>query len=244
VVGWDSADRTAWLIDAALLQHVQISALPEPDRCNVESLQAWLSRPDCGNFCIGGQGSKAWGDLHERPKDPDPFPTLIKRLLLSIFWASNPPPKKLDLVATQPYRNIDSFTRWIEDEWIPFYHGCRQGRKEGKEDVEKECSQDAVSFQTKEIPSDARMHTANNFEKDKENFRKYSEKTMLRFTSSVATVVACILPTLAISILTTAHGTLQILLYIGGFTALFAIGLMLLTNAETTRVEIFTATAA
>jgi hypothetical protein len=34
------------------------------------------------------------------------------------------------------------------------------------------------------------------------------------------------------------------LLYIGGFTALFAIGLMFLTNAETTRVEVFTATAA
>jgi hypothetical protein len=196
-----------------------------------------------GIIALEGGGVTLGEDLYERPKEPEPFPTRIKRLLRSIFWARNPSPKKLDLVATHPYRNIDGFTRWIEDEWIPFYHGCRQGQKEVK-DVEKDCSKDAVSFQTQEIPSNARNCTANNFEKDKENFRKYSEKTMLRFTSSVATVVACILPTLAISILTTAHGTLQILLYIGGFTALFAIGLMFLTNAETTRVEIFTATAA
>jgi hypothetical protein len=67
---------------------------------------------------------------------------------------------------------------------------------------------------------------------------------MLRFTSYVATVVACILPTLAIGVLATAHGTTHILLYIGGFTALFAIGLIVLTNPDTTRVEIFTATAA
>jgi len=67
---------------------------------------------------------------------------------------------------------------------------------------------------------------------------------MVRFTSRVATVFACILPTLAIGILTTAHTTLQILLYIGGFTALFSIGLMFLTPSDTTRVEIFTATAA
>jgi hypothetical protein len=200
-------------------------------------------RRDCGNLCIGGQGSEAWGDLYAPENELEPFPTRIKRLLRSIFWARNPPPKKRDLVATHPHRNIDGFTRWIEDEWIPFYHGCRQGPKEVK-DVEKDCSKDPVSFQIQEIPSDTRKYTANSFEKDKKNFAKYSEKTMLRFTSSVATVVACILPTLAISILTTAHGTLQILLYIGGFTALFAIGLMFLTNADTTRVEIFTATAA
>ena len=66
---------------------------------------------------------------------------------------------------------------------------------------------------------------------------------MLRFTSGVATVVACLLPTLAISILTTACGMTETLLYIGGFTALFSIGLMILTT-DTSRVQIFTATAA
>jgi hypothetical protein len=67
---------------------------------------------------------------------------------------------------------------------------------------------------------------------------------MLRFTSGVAMVIACILPTVAIGILTTAQTTMQKLLYIGGFTALFAIGVMGLTDAGTSRVNIFTATAA
>lgn len=148
VIRWDSTNRTALLVDTALLQHVQVSALPEPDNCNVESLRAWISRPDCGNFCIAGRGSEAWGDLYERPDDPDPFSKRIKRLLLSIFWVHDSPPKKPDLVATHPHRNIDGFTRWIEDEWIPFYHGCRTSMNE-KGDVEKDCSQDAVSFHTK-----------------------------------------------------------------------------------------------
>jgi hypothetical protein len=73
---------------------------------------------------------------------------------------------------------------------------------------------------------------------------RYTEKTILRFTSAIATVVACLLPTLSIGVLTTAEGTLQKLGYIGGFTALFSIGLMFLTDAGTSRVQIFTATAA
>jgi len=65
----------------------------------------------------------------------------------------------------------------------------------------------------------------------------------VRFTSGVVTIVASMLPTMAIAILTTADTLRDKLLYIGGFTALFAIGLMILTS-ETSRVQIFTATAA
>jgi hypothetical protein len=49
---------------------------------------------------------------------------------------------------------------------------------------------------------------------------------------------------MAIAVLTTAKGNKERLLYIGGFTALFAFGLMILTDASTSRVQIFTATAA
>jgi hypothetical protein len=66
---------------------------------------------------------------------------------------------------------------------------------------------------------------------------------MTRFTTYIATVVACVLPTLAIGILAAAESYRDKLLYIGGFTALFSIGLMFLTT-EASRVEIFTATAA
>jgi len=66
---------------------------------------------------------------------------------------------------------------------------------------------------------------------------------MLRFTSAVATVAACLLPTLAIGVLTTARNMTETLLYIGGFTVLFSIGLMVLTT-DASRMQIFTATAA
>ncbi len=66
---------------------------------------------------------------------------------------------------------------------------------------------------------------------EKDSLDKY-----LYFTSFVATVVACLLPTLAIGVLTTAETTAQKLGYIGGFTAMFAIGLLWFTDASTSRV--------
>jgi len=74
-------------------------------------------------------------------------------------------------------------------------------------------------------------------------FETHPERNMQRFTSAVATVAACLLPTLAIGVLTTARGMTETLLYIGGFTVMFAIGLMILAK-DTSTVQIFTATAA
>jgi len=66
---------------------------------------------------------------------------------------------------------------------------------------------------------------------------------MLRISSTITTVVACLLPTVAISVLAELHTMGQTLGAIAGFTALFALGLSWLTGG-TSRVEIFTATAA
>jgi hypothetical protein len=57
-------------------------------------------------------------------------------------------------------------------------------------------------------------------------------------------IIACVLPTVAIGVLTTAQTTVERLRYIGGFTALFAIGVMWFSDAKTPRVNIFAATAA
>lgn len=236
-----SKDRKQWKVvvkirkllkqyNAALLQHEKMSALPEPDSCNIEELRKWIKRPEYGNYCIGGHGSDAWGDLYSKEKLPDPLMQRIWLLLRSIFWPPKAPPNTLDLVSTRPLRNIDGLTRWVQQKWIPFYHECRTS------------------------PSQTNTSDPSAIEENRQGRGKdgnplfdlecYSGRTMLRFTSYVATVVACILPTLAIGVLATAHGTTHILLYIGGFTALFAIGLIVLTNPDTTRVEIFTATAA
>ncbi|KAH7110731.1 hypothetical protein EDB81DRAFT_954024 [Dactylonectria macrodidyma] len=202
--------------NASLLQHAQISALPEPDSDNVECLRQWLGKADGGNYKIMGKGSEAWGDQTRR-KEEIPLSKRILPLIYSIFQPQEPTRTDLDLVTTQPRQKVDGLTRWVANEWIPFYHDWRYGGKKGKGDQ-------GDVYQSK--------------------LETYSGVKMLRFTSAVATVVACLLPTLAIGVLTTAKGTLQKLGYIAGFTAMFSIGLMWLTDAGTSRVQIFTATAA
>lgn len=73
--------------------------------------------------------------------------------------------------------------------------------------------------------------------------KKNYQKRILNFTSFLATVVACVLPTVAIGILSTAKTKRDKLLYIGGFTTLFAIGLLLFTEPGTSRISVFMATA-
>jgi len=72
----------------------------------------------------------------------------------------------------------------------------------------------------------------------------YTMSRMLQFTSLVATLIACLLPIVAITVLSKMHTQPKILGFMALFTALFAMGLMWLTNPGTSRTEIFTATAA
>ena len=77
---------------------------------------------------------------------------------------------------------------------------------------------------------------------EKETLTKYSERTIMRVTSSISTVMACLLPTVAITVLSQVHGLRNLLLCLAGFAIVFASGLIFLGTA--TRVEIFAATAA
>jgi hypothetical protein len=72
----------------------------------------------------------------------------------------------------------------------------------------------------------------------------YSMNAMIRFTNFVATVVACLFPIIAIVVLSKLHTQAQILGFIALFTAIFAIGIMILCDSGTSRTEVFTATAA
>jgi len=65
-----------------------------------------------------------------------------------------------------------------------------------------------------------------------------------KLTSALAMVIACVLPTVAIGVLTTAQTMVERLRYLGSFTTLFAIGVMWFSDANTPRVNIFAATAA
>jgi len=69
-------------------------------------------------------------------------------------------------------------------------------------------------------------------------------KVIYKVTSLIATVVACLLPTAAISVLTTswAETNQQKLLWIGSFTIIFAMGLVAFTN-QIPKVHVFMAAA-
>jgi hypothetical protein len=75
------------------------------------------------------------------------------------------------------------------------------------------------------------------------SFIEYSSSWIVRVTSIMTTVVACLLPTVAITVLAKVHSMGLILGLIALFTAIFSIGLVLLSSSSS-RVEIFTATAA
>jgi hypothetical protein len=105
----------------------------------------------------------------------------------------------------------------------------------------------------REIFKPAKLHqdAANNVNQDSEEettieptLNTYTMSRMLQFTSLIATLIACLLPIVAITVLSKMHTQPRILGFIALFTALFAMGLMWLTNPGTARTEIFTATAA
>ncbi|KAI0410202.1 hypothetical protein F5X98DRAFT_387608 [Xylaria grammica] len=199
----------------ALLQHAEISMLPLPDNSNVEILRVWIKRGGCGRDRIGGEGATAWGDTTDPESVPIPPWRRILPILGRLLWPRTDHPKNPDLVRIQPLPKLDRFTRWMEQEFVPLWHDL--------------CHPEKINS-----PANPRYNVVTT----------YSELKMLRFTSFVATVIACVLPTVAIGILTTAKTTLQKLYYIGGFTALFAIGLLWLAESGTTRVQVFMATAA
>ncbi|KAE9378488.1 hypothetical protein N431DRAFT_501113 [Stipitochalara longipes BDJ] len=93
-------------------------------------------------------------------------------------------------------------------------------------------------------PGEEIEDTPDNADKVLSKLDAYSIGRIQTFTSFVTTIIACLLPTAAIAILATIHSTAEVLGFIGLFTALFAAGLMFLTDKATSRTEIFTATAA
>ncbi|KAK0750816.1 hypothetical protein B0T18DRAFT_57313 [Schizothecium vesticola] len=207
----------------ALIELSQVSALPEPSTVNVQTLFQWLTDASRGggNSKVNGSGSKAWGNQGHVPPPPG-LPERTRALIRSVFlfWKDQSARTNCKLVVPCKAEDRDGFTGWVADYWTPFWVAYTKHRR--GEDGSNRVSTGGPAEDT---------------------FETYPEKNMQRFTSAVATVVACLLPTLAISVLTTARGMTETLLYIGGFTVMFAIGLMILAK-DTSTVQTFTATAA
>jgi len=203
----------------------------------MKSFKTWLQDRDAGNFCIGGRDEeKTWGDIYDNVDKPVPLRRQFVKVLWNLIWPQPAPSNDLDLIATRQPQKVDGFTRWVACDFIPFYANVKDRLKNGKPKPVLD-EEEMVDPLAPETPA-----KSNDFQK--ETLETYSEKSMLKFTSAVSTVVACLLPTVAIIVLSQIQGMTNLLLCLAGFAVLFAAGLIFLTSGTTTRVEIFTATAA
>jgi hypothetical protein len=205
------------------------------------NLRRWMRHPEGGNHRIRGAGDElAWGDYNNSSEDK--ASSLKKQLwnvLKRLIWLKPPAEDDLDLVVTRPQKQVDGLTKWAVWYLIPFYESVGEKLRQRRE------AKKALEAQ-QDLEKHARTQALNLGDKVKkgETVETWSETTVVRMTSGVATVVACLLPVVAITVLSQLHGTRDLLVCIAGFAIIFAVGLIFLTQGTSTRVEIFTATAA
>jgi len=229
-------------------------------------LRVCLRSLNGGQIHIQGPGAKCWGIL-TRKEQKLSFGKQSLHLLRSLVWKKKPEKDGLDLIVPRSGHEVDGLTTWVASEFVPFWQSVRDTYHKLRNRVPIEGS---VGGAANENSSSRRSNSkricgilpwTEPRDQQKEKTSKgppktdhapkswptlntYSEDRMLSFTSGVATVIACLLPIVAIAVLSKMHRMGEVLGFIALFTTIFAIGLMLLTDAGTSRVEIFTATAA
>ena len=222
-----------------MLLYSQISALSEPEPHNMQTLRRWLKNE--GGRNIGGNGEQlAWGDTYEQESSVS-IVSHFTRVVWHLLWSGSPPPDGLDLVSPLPPKNVDGFSRWVATYWIPFWNELWTFRKQRKERerLSKDLEMEQVKIRAATVAK-AKPDVKSEFKED--TLATYSERGILRFTYSVSTVVACLLPVIAITVLSEVHGQRNLLLCLAAFAVIFAIGLIFLGTGS--RIEIFGATAA
>jgi hypothetical protein len=248
-------------LDDALLQFSQISELEKADPHNVECLRQRLQ--DVGECSLAGSGCNTWGKLYGEKKKQ----ARLRRLFLNLFTNHDSPLESQsednkdkshfneDLIVPRRCKT-DALTLWVAKKFVPFYHALFKAQHQSNsndpdpEAAEKKssvgssnrtgscASKSWASFSSKTLREPTSHH-----EKNQNTVTYYSKVWMIFIASTITTVVASLLPIVAITILTKIHTMGETLGIIALFTALFAIGLSVLAR-ESTRVEIFTATAA
>lgn len=255
--------------DKALLQYSKINELPAADEFIVNNLHTWLMNSKQGGQ-VRGSGKDSWGLLSDSDlRIIKPFKTHLIHFLrsLTIFWAEKPPESDhLGLVVPRNLKEIDGFTHWVASEWVPFWHRLKgviwkskehnaanekdlpisstnsQGKKKRRHSSTSSISSSLYRLLSR-LKSPPEPDTRDTSE-DCPTLPTYHMSRMRTFTSFVTTIVACLLPTAAIAVLATIHSQAKLIGFIALFTAIFAMGLMGLTNSGTSRTDIFTATAA
>jgi hypothetical protein len=201
----------------------------------MRTLRKWLRHEECANFQVRGRDGleNTWGDVRKNPdEDVGSLWKQFRGLLWGLVWTRTPAKGDSDLAVTAPQIKVDGLTRWVAMEFVPFRRAFAKSQKAKKaksQDVEKTAA-----------PSIRRVRKV----KKQETLVSWSENGALRLTSTISTLVACLMPVVAISVLSQLHGIKNLLLCLAGFSLLFALGLIFLTQGTSKRTEVFAATAA
>ena len=259
--------------DAALLQFSKVAALREANSCNIKTLKDCVENVAKDGTTLTGVGAFTWGDFREASAEEKPLAELFWGLFTGFFVSPDderkPTPNEFQehLIAPHKGKKPDGLTQWVIQSFIPFYNQLRNKYlvpfrkaylrpvwhilvslwhillsfwhklfpvKQPRTDVEKSST----------VSSMAPSNSTDTLEKSiTGNLTAYSGAWIVRITSIMTTIVACLLPIVAITVLAWVRSMGLILGLIALFTAIFAFGLVLLSSSSS-RVEIFTATAA
>ncbi|KAN0104952.1 hypothetical protein V8E51_010697 [Hyaloscypha variabilis] len=250
--------------NATLLQLSSISDFTKADDANVRSLNACAKYVCRGNADLHGPGSQTWGSLSSAQREPSSLLSQLWVLVTSIFVSPN---LERELVPNefqehlifprQGYQQPDSLTLWVLRSFIPFYANLRHkfisstiygllGRVNyrAKSKFRSLLSLWPKRYRSKQQdPESGQYSEAQSVERAGNVMltRYYSGLNILRVTFIVITVVACLLPTVAIIVLARINSRDLVLKLIAIFTAIFALGLMLFSRSSS-RDQVFLAT--
>ncbi|OAG06479.1 uncharacterized protein CC84DRAFT_1164742 [Paraphaeosphaeria sporulosa] len=234
----------------ALLQYSKVCALPDPEPFNMRTLRGWLRHEHGGNLNVqdldDGGPVNTWGLLKNNPDDEEKsLGSQFRSLLCSLLWMRRPEKSmhEPDLALTAPQIQVDGLTHWYASELIPF----RRSLSSWKERKKMNVTPDLENTASQDTGQDYRVQTTPPWPKKtkkEDTLVSWSENSALRLTSGISTVVACLLPVIAISVLSQLQGLKALLICLAGFSLVFAIGLIALTQGTSKRTEIFGATAA
>lgn len=215
-------------IDAALQQLSNVSDFMKADNGNVQSLKECVKH-FCSRGPLEGDGASTWGNTHEKSRDWKSLWARFYGLFTSIFVPPDLGPHPTPFVfqedlifPRQGSKPPDSLTLWVLHSFIPFYGHLRRSFL-------------SLWYRQRGIEKQSTIHS------EKILTSYYSPHYILRFTFVVITVVACLLPTVAIIVLAKVNSKDLILKLLTAFTAIFALGLIFLSSSST-REQIFLAT--
>jgi hypothetical protein len=244
------------------LQFSNITALQDAGSGNVNTLRSLVKKVKENNS-LKGEAAQTWGDTLEDTDDSKSLSELFWGLFTGFFVSPDRERQvkegefKEHLIVPRKGQKPDGLTLWVTRSFIPFYDPFRT--KYLVPFFKPIWSALVVLWNTlvslwhcrwpkqprdEEKLSPTTTHSSHSSRSTLlDHFTEYSGHWIVRLTSLITTVVACLLPTVAITILAQVHHMGLILGLIAVFTAVFAVGLVLLSSSSS-RVEIFTATAA